>query len=114
MSIKQDSKTIVRNSVAIPLTATATGLEVAAKVSDTGLSILRGSPKFLGDIADIFGTFVSGAINHDTTPEQAERIYRELTLEQMMQSLKSGAAEAGQDLVKAWDEKEDSITTTEK
>ena len=77
MSIKQDSKTIVRNSVAIPLTATATGLEVAAKVSDTGLSMLRGSPKFLGDVADIFGTFVSGAINHDTTPEQAERIYQD-------------------------------------
>ena len=104
MSIKQDSKTIVRNSVAIPLTATATGLEVAAKVSDTGLSMLRGSPKFLGDVADIFGTFVSGAINHDTTPEQAERIYQELTLEKMMQSLKSGAAEAGQSWGKGWDE----------
>jgi hypothetical protein len=104
MSIKQDSKTIVRNIVAIPLTATATGLEVVAKVSDTGLSILRGSPKFLGDVAGIFGTFVSGAINHEATPQEAERIYQDLTLEKMMQSLKSGAAEACQNWGKGWNE----------
>jgi hypothetical protein len=84
ISIQQDSKTIVHNSVAIPLTATATGLEVVANLSDTGLSILRGSPKFLGDVVGIFGTFVSGAINHDATPQEAERIYQDLTLEKMM------------------------------
>jgi len=114
MSIAKDSKTIVRNTVALPLTAVATTLEVASDVSDLALSTVRGAIPTTKRLGSIVGMFVTGMFNSEMEEQEAKKLYKETTLETVFTKIEEASLKAGQDLVKAWDENEETITTAEK
>ena len=114
MSIAKDSKTIVRNSVALPLTAAATTLEVASDVSDLALSTVRGAIPTTKRLGSIVGMFVTGMFNADMEEQEVRKLYQETTLETVFAKIEEASLKAGQDLVKAWDEDEDTKATTDK
>jgi hypothetical protein len=112
MSIAKDSKTIVRNSVALPLTAAATTLEVASDVSDLALSTVRGAIPTTKRLGSIVGMFVTGMFNSELDEQEAKKLYKETTLETVFTKIEEASLKAGQDLVKAWDD--ESITKSDK
>ena len=114
MSIAKDSKTIVRNTVALPLTAAATTLEIASDVSDIALGTVRGAIPTTKRLGSIVGMFVTGMFNSEMEEQEAKKLYKETTLETVFTKIEEASLKAGQDLVKAWDEDEETITTAEK
>ena len=112
MSIAKDTKTIARNSVAIPLTAAATTLEVASDVSDLALSTVRGAIPTTKRLGSIVGMFVAGMFNSELDEQEAKKLYKETTLETVFTRIEEASLKAGQDLVKAWDD--ESITKSDK
>jgi hypothetical protein len=112
MSIKQDSKTIVRNTVALPLTAAATTLEVASDVSNLALGTVRGAIPTTKRLGSIVGMFVTGMFNSELDEQEAKKLYKETTLETVFTKIEEASLKAGQDLVKAWDD--ESITKSDK
>ena len=114
MSIAKDSKTIVRNTVALPLTAAATTLEVASDVSDLALSTVRGAIPTTKRLGSIVGMFFTGMFTPEMEEQEAKKLYKETTLETVFTKIEEASLKAGQDLVKAWDENEETITTAEK
>ena len=112
MSIAKDSKTIVRNTVALPLTAAATTLEVASDVSDLALGTVRGAIPTTKRLGSIVGMFVTGMFNSDLDEQEAKKIYNETTFETVLTKIEVASLKAGQNLVKAWDD--ESITKSDK
>jgi uncharacterized protein YrrD len=112
MSIAKDSKTIARNSVALPLTAAATTLEVASDVSGIALGTVRGAIPTTKRLGSIVGMFVTGMFNSDLDEQEAKKLYKETTLETVFTKIEEASLKAGQDLVKAWDD--ESITKSDK
>ena len=112
MSIAKDSKTIVRNTVALPLTAAATTLEVASDVSNLALGTVRGAIPTTKRLGSIVGMFVTGMFNSDLDEQEAKKIYNETTLETVFAKIEEASLKAGQDLVNAWDD--ESITKSDK
>jgi len=112
MSIVKDSKTIVRNTVALPLTAAATTLEVASDVSNLALSTVRGAIPTTKRLGSIVGMFVTGMFNSELDEQEAKKLYKETTLETVFTKIEEASLKAGQDLVKAWDD--ESITKADK
>lgn len=113
-SIKSNVKTITRNSVSIPVEAAATSLEVASDVSNLALSTVRGAIPTTKRLGNIVGMFVTGMFNSDLDEQEVKKLYEETTLETVFTKIEQASLKAGQDLVKAWDEDEESITTAEK
>jgi hypothetical protein len=112
MSIAKDSKTIVRNTVALPLTAAATTLEVASDVSDLALSTVRGAIPTTKRLGSIVGMFVTGMFNSELDEREAKKLYNETSLETVFAKIEEASLKAGQDLVRAWDD--ESITKSDK
>jgi len=112
MSIAKDSKTIVRNTVALPLTAAATTLAVASDVSDLALGAVRGAIPTTKRLGSIVGMFVTGMFNSEMEEQEAKKLYKETTLETVFTKIEEASLKAGQDLVKAWDD--ESITKSDK
>ena len=113
-TIKQNVKTITRNSVSIPVEAAATTLEVASDVSDLALSTVRSAVPTTKRLGSIVGLFVTGMFNSEMEEQEAKKLYKETTLETVFTKIEEASLKAGQDLVKAWDEDEETITTAEK
>jgi len=114
MSIAKDSKTIARNSIAIPLTAAATTLEVASDVSDLALSTVRGAIPTTKRLGNILGMFVTGMFNSELVEQEAKKLYQETTLESVFARIEKASLKAGQEMVNMWDEAEDTKTTSDK
>ena len=112
MSIAKDSKTIVRNTVALPLTAAATTLEVASDVSNLALGTVRGAIPTTKRLGSIVGMFVAGMFNSEMEEQEAKKLYKETSLETIFAKIEEASLKAGQDLVKAWDD--ESITKSDK
>jgi len=107
MSIKQDSKTIVRNTVAIPTKLLAAALSGTAELSNLGVDAIslsvdaiKGAPAFAAGIGNIFGKFITGMANSDLTPEEAAAVYESATIAGFIKNLEAGAITSGQDFVK--------------
>lgn len=113
-SIKSNVKTVTRNSVSIPMEAAATTLEVASDVSDLALSTVRGAIPTTKRLGNIVGMFVTGVFNSEMEEKEAKKLYKETTPETVFIKIEEASLKAGQDLVKAWNENEGSITTSEK
>ncbi len=113
-SFKSNVKTITRNSVSIPVQAAATTLEVASDVSDLALGTVRGAIPTTKRLGSIVGMFVTGMFNSEMEEQEAKKLYKETTLETVFTKIEEASLKAGQDLVKAWDENEETITTAEK
>ena len=113
-SIKSNVKTVTRNSVSIPMEAAATTLEVASDVSDLALSTVRGAIPTTKRLGSIVGMFVTGMFNSEMEEQEVKKLYKETTLETVFAKIEEASLKAGQDLVKAWDEDEKTITTSEK
>ena len=111
-SMKSNVKTVTRNSVSIPIEAAATTLEVASDVSDLALSTVRGAIPTTKRLGNIVGMFVTGMFHSDMDEQEAKKMYRETSLETMFAKIEEASLKAGQDLVKAWDE-EDQTTASE-
>ena len=112
MSIAKDTKTIVRNTVALPLTAAATTLEVASDVSNLALGTVRGAIPTTKRLGSIVGMFVAGMFNAELDEQEAKKLYNETSLETVFAKIEEASLKAGQDLVKAWDD--ESITKSDK
>jgi len=56
----------------------------------------------------------SGMFNSEMEEQEAKKLYKETTLETVFTKIEEASLKAGQDLVKAWDEDEETITTSEK
>jgi hypothetical protein len=111
-TIKQNVKTITRNSVSIPVEAAATTLEVASDVSDLALSTVRGAIPTTKRLGSIVGMFVTGMFNSELDEQEAKKLYNETTLEAVFTMIEEASLKAGQDLVRAWDD--ESITKSDK
>jgi hypothetical protein len=111
-TIKQNVKTITRNSVSIPVEAAATTLEVASDVSDLALGTVRGAIPTTKRLGSIVGMFVTGMFNSELDEQEAKKLYKETTLETVFTKIEEASLKAGQDLVKAWDD--ESITKSDK
>ena len=114
MSIVKDSKTIVRNTVALPLTAAATTLEVASDISDLALGTVRGAIPTTKRLGSIVGMFVTGMFNSEMAERDAKKLFSEASIDTVLTRIEAASLRAGQDLVNAFNENEESITTTEK
>ena len=112
MSIAKDSKTIVRNTVALPLTAAATTLEVASDVSNLALGTVRGAIPTTKRLGSIVGMFVTGMFNSEMDEQEVRKLYKETTLETVFAKIEAASLRTGQNLVKAWDD--ESITKSDK
>jgi len=113
-SIKTNVKAITRNSVAIPVEAAATTLELASDVSGLALSTVRGALPTTKRLGNIVGLFVTGMLNSEMDEEEAKRIYDEITLDDIFAKIENASLRAGQDLMKGWDETEGSTDKPEK
>jgi len=111
-SVKQNLKSLTRNSVSIPVEAAATTLEVASDVSDLALGTVRGAIPTTKRLGSIVGMFVTGMFNSEMEEQDAKRLYKETTLETVFTKIEEASLKAGQDLVKAWDD--ESITKSDK
>jgi len=107
MSIKQDSKTIVRNTVAIPTKLLAAALSGTAELSNLGVGAvsisvdaIKGLPTFTAGLGNICGKFITGMANPDLTPEEAASVYESATIAGVLKSLEAGAIASGQGLTK--------------
>ena len=107
-SIKQNLKSLTRNSVSIPVEAAATTLELASDISDLALNTVRGAVPTTKRIGSIFGMFVTGMLNSDLDEQEAKKLYDETTLGSVFTKIEKASLKAGQDLLKGWDESEDS------
>ena len=113
-SIKSNVKTVTRNSVSIPMEAAATTLEIASDVSDLALGTVRGAIPTTKRLGNIVGMFVTGMFNSEMEEQEVKKLYKETTLETVFAKIEEASLKAGQDLMKAWDEGEETITTSEK
>jgi hypothetical protein len=104
MSIKRDSKTIVKNSVAIPTSAAATVLEVASDVSSIGLDIVRNTVPATKRVGNIIGLFVTGMFNSDLEEKEVQKLYEDTTVRSVFARMEAASLKAGQNLVKGWDD----------
>ena len=111
-TIKQNVKTITRNTVSIPVEAAATTLEVASDVSDLALGTVRGAIPTTKRLGSIVGMFVAGMFNSELDEQEAKKLYNETSLETVFAKIEEASLKAGQDLVKAWDD--ESITKSDK
>jgi hypothetical protein len=107
-SIKTNLKTITRNSVSIPTEAVATTLELASDVSDIALSTVRGAIPTTKRLGNIFGMFLTGMLNSDLDEDEAKKLYDETTFATVFTKIEQASLKAGQDLLKGWNESEDS------
>ncbi len=112
-SIKTNVKTITRNSVSIPAEAAATTLELASDVSDIALNTVRGVIATTKRLGNIFGMFFTGMLNSDLDEQEAKKLYDETTLGSVFTKIEKASLKAGQDLLKGWNEVEDSKTKPE-
>lgn len=109
-SIKTNVKKIVKNSVAIPAEAAATTLEVAADATSLATDAVRGTVPFAKQVSNTVGGFVYGLFNSNIEPVVAEKMYKNLNLDQIMTAIEQGAVKAGQDFAKSWDEDDKPVT----
>ena len=112
-SIKTNVKTITRNSVSIPTEAVATTLELASDVSDIALSTVRGAIPTTKRLGNIFGMFLTGMLNSDLDEDEAKKLYDETTFATVFTKIEQASLKAGQDLLKGWDEVDESKTKPE-
>lgn len=112
-SIKQNLKSLTRNSVSIPVEAAATTLELASDISDLALNTVRGAVPTTKRLGSIFGMFVTGMLNSDLDEQEAKKLYDETTLSTVFTKIEKSSLKAGQDLLKGWDEVDESITKPE-
>ena len=110
-SVKQNLKSLTRNSVSIPVETVATTLEVASDVSDLALSTVKGAIPTTKRLGNIVGMFVTGIINSDMGEQDAKKLYENTTLETVFAKIEEASLKAGQDLVNAWDEDDEKATT---
>jgi hypothetical protein len=112
-SIKSNVKTVSRNSVSIPMEAAATTLELASDISDLALNTVRGAIPTTKRLGSIFGMFVTGMLNSDLDEQEAKKLYDETTLGSVFTKIEKASLKAGQDLLKGWDEVDESKTKPE-
>ena len=112
-SIKSNVKTVTRNSVSIPMEASATTLELASDISDLALNTVRGAVPTTKRLGNIFGMFLTGMLNSDLDEQEAKKLYDETTLGSVFTKIEKASLKAGQDLLKGWDEADDSKTKPE-
>jgi hypothetical protein len=112
-SIKSNVKTVSRNSVSIPMEAAATTLELASDISDLALNTVRGAVPTTKRLGNIFGMFFTGMLNSDLDEQEAKKLYDETTLGSVFTKIEKASLKAGQDLLKGWDEVDESKTKPE-
>ena len=112
-SIKSNVKTVSRDSLSIPVEAAATTLELASDISDLALNTVRGAVPTTKRLGNIFGMFFTGMLNSDLDEQEAKKLYDETTLGSVFTKIEKASLKAGQDLLKGWNEVEDSKTKPE-
>ncbi|MCG7869712.1 MAG: hypothetical protein JAY74_25495 [Candidatus Thiodiazotropha taylori] len=113
-NVKHNVKTIVRNTAAIPTEVGATALEVAADTTSLVTGVVRNAVPATKRVGNILGKFVYGMFNTDMKPEVAERKYDETSLADLVKSMEAASVRAGQDLVKAWENEEETKASPDK
>jgi hypothetical protein len=94
MSIKNYSKTIVRNTVAIPTKLTAAAFSSTAELStlsvdaiSLSVDAIKAVPSYAVGLSNIFGKFITDMAYTDLTPEEAAKVYEEATLADIIMNL---------------------------
>ena len=108
-SISTNLKTIVKQSVNLPLELTEASVGLLADVATLGSTCIKEVIPTAKDVGMATGTFVLGVFNSELTDEQLKAKASTLTFASIRASVVAGAGKAGQGLVKAWD---DESTTT--
>lgn len=98
-TVKQNVRTITRNSVSIPFEAAATTLEVASDASGIALGIVRGAIPTTKRVGNAFGMFVTGMFNSEMDEQEAKKMYEEATLETIFVKVEEASLRAGQKVV---------------
>ena len=103
-SINTNLKTIVKQSVNLPLGLTAASVELVADVATLGSSFITGVVPTAKDVGKATGTFVLGVLNSELTDEQLNDKASMLSFASIRASIVAGAGKAGQGLVTVWNE----------
>ncbi len=100
-SIGSNIKTIIRQSIAIPLELTSVVVEVAADATNVLSSTIRGTVPTTKQLGAITGHFVVGAANSDLTEEQLNVLTKDMSFGKIMDDIAAGSGSAGQSSTKA-------------
>ena len=105
-SISTNLKTIVKQSVNLPLELTEASVGLLADVATLGSTCIKEVIPTAKDVGKATGTFVLGVFNSDLTEDQLSAKASTLTFASIRATVVAGAGKAGQGLVKAWDDDE--------
>jgi hypothetical protein len=103
-SITTNLKTIVKQSVNLPLELTEASVGLLADVATLGSTFITEVVPTAKDVGKATGTFVLGVFNSALSEEELKAKASTLTWASIRASVVAGAAKAGQGLVKAWDD----------
>jgi len=103
-SISTNLKTIVKQSVNLPLELTEASVGLLADVATLGSTLITEVVPTAKDVGKATGTFVLGIFNSELTDEELRAKASTLTFSSIRASIVAGAGQAGQGLVKAWDD----------
>ena len=103
-SIGTNVRTIIKQSVNLPLEITGASVELLADVATLGSTCIKEVMPTATDVCKATGTFVLGVFNSELTDEELHAKASTLTFASIRASVVSGAGRAGQGLVKAWDD----------
>jgi len=105
-SISTNLKTIVKQSVNLPLELTEASVGLLADVATLGSTLITEVVPTAKDVGKATGTFVLGIFNSELTDEELHAKASTLTFASIRATVVAGAGKAGQGLVKAWEDDE--------
>jgi hypothetical protein len=103
-SIGTNVRTIIKQSVNLPLELTEASVGLLADVATLGSTLITEVVPTAKDVGKATGTFVLGIFNSELTDEELRAKASTLTFSSIRASIVAGAGQAGQGLVKAWDD----------
>jgi hypothetical protein len=103
-SISTNLKTIVKQSVNLPLELTEASVGLLADVATLGSTFITEVVPTAKDVGKATGTFVLGVFNSELSEDELKAKASTLTWASIRASVVAGAGKAGQGLVKAWDD----------
>jgi len=102
-SIGTNVRTIIKQSVNLPLELTEASVGLLADVATLGSTFITEVVPTAKDVGRATGTFVLGIFNSELTDEELHAKASTLTFASIRASVVARAGQAGQGLVKAWD-----------
>ena len=100
-SIGSNLKTVVRESINIPLTLLTVSIEVASDAAELTSNTIGGVLPTTKSLLKATGHFAVGAVNSELSEKELNEKLATITLSEVLRNIESGSGKAGQSTAKA-------------